>query len=63
MGRGLGRVERAIAGAFTNDPEWTFATSDLCRIVYGDDVEIEKRHRVSVLRAAKKVCARLHWAA
>jgi hypothetical protein len=60
MSRGPGRVEKTIAKAFAESPSATFSTDDLIALVY-PGVEVEKKHRVAVLRAADRVAARLHW--
>lgn len=58
MSRGPGRVERAIALAFKAEPMRVFTTEDLCRQVYKHLPEIKKKHRVSLIRAARKVLQR-----
>jgi hypothetical protein len=60
MSRGPGRVEKTIAKAFAESPSATFSTDDLIVLIY-PGVDIEKKHRVAVLRAADRVAARLHW--
>jgi hypothetical protein len=60
MSRGPGRVEKTIEKAFIERPSATFSTDDLIILVY-PGVEVEKKHRVAVLRAADRVAARLHW--
>lgn len=61
MSRGPGRVERAIEAAFRENPATTFSAAELCLIAYPGINRPEKRHRVSVIRAADKVASRLHW--
>src|SRR4051794_41073612 len=51
MSKGPGKVQRAIAVAFTTD-DAAFLTVELCEIVY-PGVPIEKRHRIALARAAK----------
>ena len=58
MSRGPGRIERAITTAFGAEPKRVFTTEDLCRYVYRHLPRIEKKHRVSLLRAAKRVLER-----
>jgi len=60
MSRGPGRIEQTIERAFTESPSATFSTDDLISLAY-PGVEIEKKHRVAVLRAADRIAARLHW--
>jgi hypothetical protein len=55
MSRGPGRVERTIATIFANAPPLTIVTmSDLVACVYPGEA-VEKKHRVAILRAVKKV--------
>src|SRR6185312_1628273 len=62
MSRGPGRVERAIKAAFDAEPTRVFTTEYLCTLVYGGAIKIEKKHRVSLIRAAKRVLQReLNW--
>jgi hypothetical protein len=52
MSRGFGTVQRKIAEMLAANPDDAFTVEELCRAVYGVSPP-EKRHRVSVLRAAK----------
>ena len=62
MSRGPGRVERAIKAAFDAEPTRVFTTEYLCAHVYAGATKIEKKHRVSLIRAAKRVLQReLNW--
>jgi hypothetical protein len=61
MSRGPGRVERAIEAAFTACPDKAFTVEALIAIAFRGVNRIEKKHRVSVLRAARKVAVRLQW--
>jgi hypothetical protein len=61
VSRGPGRVERAIEATFKASPDQTFTIEELAAIVYPGATYIEKRHRVCVIRAAKKVAAKLYW--
>jgi hypothetical protein len=55
MSKGAGRVERVIAAAFANAaPMEVLTTEGLARLVYGVE-QVEKKHRVAVLRAVKKM--------
>ncbi len=58
MSRGPGRVERAIKAAFEAEPTRVFTTEYLCNHVYAGTPKIEKKHRVSLIRAAKRVLQR-----
>ncbi len=58
MSRGPGRVERAIKAAFDAEPTRVFTTEYLCAHVYAGATRIEKKHRVSLIRAAKRVLQR-----
>lgn len=60
MSRGPGRVERAIKAAFDAEPTRVFTTEYLCNHVYAGATKIEKKHRVSLIRAAKRVLQREH---
>ncbi len=61
MSRGPGKIERAIEAVFAAEPDDAFATADLCDRVYTGVNRVEKKHRVAVTRAAKKVCGRTGW--
>jgi hypothetical protein len=61
MSRGPGRIERAIEETFTANPSETFTVDELVATAYPGTDEIEKKHRVAVIRAADKVAARLWW--
>jgi hypothetical protein len=56
MSKGPGRLERAIAAIFTAEPEVALTTEEMCLRVYGEPVE--KKHRVAIVRATRKVMAR-----
>jgi hypothetical protein len=60
MSRGPGRVERSIKAAFDAEPTRIFTTEHLCSRVYAGVPTIEKKHRVSLIRAAKRVLQREH---
>ncbi|MCJ2036422.1 hypothetical protein [Methylobacterium sp. J-068] len=62
MSRGPGKIEQAIAGAFTERQSEFFTVAALAIIAYPGLNEPLKKHRVSVVRAADKVAARLWWA-
>jgi len=54
LSRGLGRVQQAVLAAFAVDPTAALGTDEICRAVYAVD-RVEKRHRVAVLRALKRI--------
>jgi hypothetical protein len=58
MSRGPGRIERAIEAAFAAEPDNAFNTLDLCEHAYPGVNRIDKKHRVAVLRALKRIMAR-----
>ena len=58
MSRGPGHVVRAIKAAFDAEPSRIFTVEDLYARVYGRTDHIEKKHRVSLIRAAKRVLQR-----
>ena len=54
MGKGLGHVGRAITEVFAEEPDLALSVDDLCMCVYDLDWgDIEKKHRVAVLRTVK----------
>lgn len=57
MSRGPGRIERAIRAAYAAEPDNAFTTDDLCDRIFAGVNRIEKKHRVSVIRALKAVAA------
>ncbi len=61
MSRGPGKIERAIEAVFAAEPDDAFTTADLCDRVYPSLNRVEKKHRVAVIRAAKKVFGRTGW--
>jgi hypothetical protein len=58
LSRGPGHVVRAIRAAFDSEPTRVFTIEDLCARVYARADRIEKKHRVSLIRAAKRVLER-----
>lgn len=60
MSRGPGRIERAIRGLFDAHPDEAFTTDQLCEHCYSLDYpdEVERKHRVAVVRAAYRVVER-----
>lgn len=59
MSRGPGRIERAIERLVVARPDTAFLIDDLCWLIFPAIGTVERKHRVSVLRAANKVVARL----
>jgi hypothetical protein len=57
MSNGPGSVERCLREVFAKEPKGVFTTEMLCRRVYGEK-KIEKKHRVAVLRALKRLAER-----
>jgi hypothetical protein len=57
MSKGPGRIERVVEAAFAGEPDNAFTVEDLCDRAYPSE-SIEKKHRVSVIRAAKQVAKR-----
>jgi hypothetical protein len=57
MSRGAGSIQRKLLSAFSKASETTaFTTRQLCSLVYGIKAsDVEKKHRVSVLRAIKQI--------
>jgi hypothetical protein len=53
MSRGLGRIQQAIIGLIETEPQGAWTTSQLCQHIY-DDL-IQKRHRVAVARALRRM--------
>ncbi|NJO53838.1 MAG: hypothetical protein HC829_02470 [Bacteroidales bacterium] len=58
MSRGPGRLELAIKAVLDGEPDNAFTTDDLCRRVYPGINKVEKKHRVSVTRAARNIANR-----
>lgn len=57
MSKGPGRIERAIRELFSTNPTEAFTTDDLIAVVFPRVQDADKKHRVSVLRAAQRVVA------
>jgi hypothetical protein len=53
MSKGFGTVQRKIAEIMAANVDDAFRTDELCRKVYGYKHWVEKKERVSVIRAAK----------
>lgn len=63
MSRGPGRIERTITDLLLANPRKTYTAEEVVSACYPGINRVEKKHRVSTLRAAKKVAANLHWLA
>jgi hypothetical protein len=61
MSKGPGRIERAILAVFAANPSMTFTVDDLTAIAYPGLDRVEKKHRVAVARAARKVAPPAWW--
>ncbi len=60
MSKGPGHVERTIHDLIEQAPDGAWTVSDLSHAVYGI-WEPEKKHRVSIKRTMKRVCADSKW--
>jgi hypothetical protein len=57
MSKGLGSVAKQLRTIFLDEPPKFYPTTVLCQLVYNVS-EVEKKHRVSVLRAMKTLAER-----
>ena len=57
MSRGPGRVQRRIKKLMQLEPSGAWTVEDLCDRVFEGTHQIEKKHRVSVIRALRAVVA------
>ncbi|MDH4990846.1 hypothetical protein QEZ48_08380 [Aquamicrobium lusatiense] len=62
MSRGPGKIERAVEALLNANPRRTFTGEEMALACYPGLNRVEKKHKVSVLRAANKVADRLRWA-
>jgi hypothetical protein len=58
MSKGPGRVERRIAVLIEEERDNAFTLEELCERVYAGVNRIEKKHRISVARAARSLAKR-----
>jgi len=58
MSRGPGKIEIAVQHVFDSEQDNAFTVEDLIDRVYTGVNRIEKKHRVALIRSAKKVCGR-----
>jgi hypothetical protein len=54
MSGGPGKVQRILMAMLADNPCKPFDTTELCKAVYGV-AKVEKRHRVAVIRALKRL--------
>jgi hypothetical protein len=54
MSKGPGKIQNRLIALFQKNRERYFSTEELCRSVF-DVWHVEKKHRVSVLRALKRI--------
>jgi hypothetical protein len=54
MSRGPGAIQRKLLAIFTKDARGVFTTEMLCHYVYNIE-KVQKKHRVSILRAIKRL--------
>jgi hypothetical protein len=57
MSKGPGRVQRAILGLIEAEPDGAWTIADLCRDAYPGANQIERKHRVAVLSALRRLPA------
>ena len=55
MSKGPGRVQRIISQMIAEEPEGAWTTDEICRRVYPDGASVDKKHRVAVLRALRRM--------
>ena len=60
MSRGPGRVQKLIDGLIASDPHGAWSVTQLCKHIY-PDAPIEKKHRVAVTRALRKMGLPVTW--
>ena len=56
MSRGPGRIERTIRALMAANPDLAFTTDWLCCQLFTTS-QVEKKHRISVLRAIHRIIA------
>jgi hypothetical protein len=61
VSRGAGKIEQAITKSFLLSVGKSFTVEDLFHITYPEAFKIERKHRVSINRAASNVCERTGW--
>jgi hypothetical protein len=62
MSKGPGRIERALVAIFDSERDNAFTLEDLCERIwpdmYPDGAPVEKKHRISLARAARNLAKR-----
>jgi hypothetical protein len=61
MSKGPGRVQRAILALIAANPNGAWTTEDLCRAAYPGVNRVEKKHRLSALRALRTMALPGMW--
>lgn len=61
MNKGSCKLQTAVLSALRGGPNRSFSLDDLVASVYSDLPPIEKKYRVAVMRAAKRVVAEAEW--
>lgn len=61
MSRGPGKIERSLDALFRDNPSDHFTTTELVERIFPGVNRVEKKHRVTVMRAGYKVAKRMHW--
>ena len=60
MSRGPGRVQKIITDLIASNPHGAWSVTELCKHIYPNAL-IEKKHRVSVTRALRKMALPATW--
>jgi hypothetical protein len=55
MSKGLGHVQRTILAMIEADPHGAWTVEEICRRVYPDASDVEKKHRVAAIRALQRM--------
>lgn len=61
MSRGPGKIERALLALFAANPSAAFTVEELAEVIYRGINRIEKKHRVAIIRAARKAASSAGW--
>jgi hypothetical protein len=61
VSRGPGRIQRAIESTFRQNPSSTYSVDELAAVAYPGINQVEKKHRVAVLRAAAAAAETCGW--
>jgi hypothetical protein len=60
MSRGPGRVQKIITDLIASNPHGAWSVTELCKHIY-PDARMEKKHRVAVTRALRKMVLPSAW--